>query len=99
MTPIFPFPPGAVYSPSSVTFLRGGSYELDDGRRVLVDGLLLEMWRVFETFLATALGEELQRRAGGRAEPCDRDHHLDLGKKELLKPDLIHYLPLSDGGR
>ncbi|MDO0932015.1 restriction endonuclease [Streptomyces sp. DG2A-72] len=79
--------------------LRGASYELDDGRRVLVDGLLLEMWRVFETFLATALGEELQRRAGGRAEPRDRDHHLDLGKKELLKPDLIHYLPPPDGGR
>ncbi|MFB7091383.1 McrC family protein [Streptomyces sp. NPDC056296] len=79
--------------------LRGASYELDDGRRVLVDGLLLEMWRVFETFLAAALGEELRRRAGGRAEPCDRDHYLDLGKKELLKPDLIHYLPPSDGGR
>ncbi|MFC9914270.1 McrC family protein [Streptomyces sp. NPDC127197] len=79
--------------------LRGASYELDDGRRVLVDGLLLEMWRVFETFLATALGEELQRRAGGRAEPRDRDHHLDLGKKELLKPDLIHYLPPADGRR
>ncbi|MFJ2731630.1 McrC family protein [Streptomyces sp. NPDC087317] len=79
--------------------LHGASYELDDGRRVLVDGLLLEMWRVFETFLATALGEELKRRAGGRAEPRDRDHHLDLGKKELLKPDLIHYLPPVDGGR
>lgn len=79
--------------------MRGASYELDDGRRVLVDGLLLEMWRVFETFLAAALGEELHRRADGRAEPCDRDHHLDLGKKELLKPDLIHYLPPPDGGR
>ena len=77
--------------------LRGASYELDDGRRVLVDGLLVRMWQVFETYLGRVLGEELRRQAGGRASPQDRQHCLGRDTRYLLKPDLVHYLPGPDG--
>lgn len=77
--------------------LRGASYELEDGRTVQVDGLLVRMWQVFETFLARALGEELRRQGGGRASPQDREHFLAAGRRYRLRPDLVHYLPGPDG--
>lgn len=58
--------------------LRGASYELDDGTAVRVNGLLVEMWRVFEDFVTVALSEAL-RPHGGRSELQDKRHHLDHG--------------------
>ena len=77
--------------------LRGASYELEDGRTIQVDGLLLRMWQVYEAFLAGALGEELTRLAGGRAEAQDPTHFLDSRRRYRLKPDLVHYLPGPHG--
>ncbi|WP_217998508.1 McrC family protein [Actinomadura rubrobrunea] len=70
--------------------LRGASYELDDGRTLRVDGLLLEMWRVFEDFLTVALSDAL-RPYGGRSEMQDRRHHLDHDRNVPLRPDLVYY--------
>ncbi|MBO2457272.1 McrC family protein [Actinomadura violacea] len=69
--------------------LRGASYELDDGTGVRVDGLMLEMWRVFEDFLCVALAEAL-RPYGGRTRLQDRRHHLDHARRVKLRPDLVH---------
>lgn len=72
--------------------LSGGSYELDGGRHVSVDGLLVTMWRVFETFLGQALGEALRQRIGGRSQTQDLAYFLDIGRQHQLRPDLVHYL-------
>ncbi|MER5485474.1 restriction endonuclease [Streptomyces sp. NPDC002812] len=77
--------------------MGGASYELEEGRTVAVDGLVFRMWQVYEDFLARALGEALVRRVGGRAEPADRSHYLDAGRRHRLEPDLLHYLPGADG--
>ncbi len=53
--------------------LRGASYELGDGREIAVDGMLVTMWRLFEAYLARAVGEALRHRVGGRPEPQDRN--------------------------
>lgn len=79
--------------------LRGASYELEDGRAVTVDGVMFQMWRLYEAFLTRALGEALTRRAGGRYQTRDRDHFLAPPRKHVLKPDLVHYLPAPTGGR
>ncbi|WP_225100746.1 McrC family protein [Streptomyces sp. CoH27] len=73
--------------------LRGGSYELDGERDIAVDGMLVVMWRLFEAYLARAVGEALRHRIGGRPEPQDRTFHLDTAGRHVLKPDLVHYLP------
>ncbi|MFF1647121.1 McrC family protein [Streptomyces sp. NPDC058240] len=77
--------------------LGGASYEFEDGRNVSVDGLVFRMWQVYEDFLGRALGEALVSAVGGRAEPADRNHHLAVGRRHVLKPDLVHYLPGSTG--
>jgi 5-methylcytosine-specific restriction enzyme subunit McrC len=69
--------------------LGGGSYELEDGSAVRVDGLLLDMARVFETFVTLALIRAL-RPYGGRCREQDR-HHLDRRGRITLKPDLVYY--------
>ncbi|NEA24765.1 5-methylcytosine restriction system specificity protein McrC [Actinomadura bangladeshensis] len=74
--------------------LRGASYELGDGTAVRVDGLMLEMWRVFEDFVCVALAEEL-RPYGGTARLQDRRHHLDRAHRVRLRPDLL--LSTADG--
>ncbi|TDC61439.1 hypothetical protein E1200_28840 [Actinomadura sp. GC306] len=74
--------------------LRGASYELDDGTAVRVDGLMLEMWRVFEDFLCVALAEAL-RPAGYTVRLQDRRHHLDHARRVRLRPDLV--LDTPDG--
>lgn len=72
--------------------LRGASYELADGTTVRVDGLLLEMWRVFEDFVTAGLTEAL-RPYGGRAEVQDKKHHLDEAGRVRLRPDFVYYAP------
>ncbi|MFF5114500.1 hypothetical protein [Streptosporangium sp. NPDC000509] len=76
--------------------LRGASYELDDGTSIRVNGLLVEMWRVFEDFVTVALAEAF-RPYGGRTESQDRRHHLDHGRRVPLRPDLIRYVIDSTG--
>ncbi|WP_449060423.1 McrC family protein [Planomonospora algeriensis] len=76
--------------------LHGASYELDDGTAVRVDGLLVEMWRVFEDFVTVALAEAF-RPYGGRSELQDRHHHLDHGRRVPLRPDLVRYATGQDG--
>ncbi|SFL22481.1 McrC family protein [Streptomyces pini] len=78
--------------------LRGGSYEFGDDRRLAVDGMLVVMWRLFEAYLARAVGEELRHRVGGRPEAQDTSHFLDVARRHQLKPDLVHYLPLPPDG-
>ncbi|RFS82641.1 restriction endonuclease [Actinomadura spongiicola] len=68
--------------------LRGASYELDDGTTVRVDGLMLEMWRVFEDFVCVALAEAL-RPYGGTVKLQDKRHHLDRARRVPLRPDLV----------
>ncbi|MFE5029578.1 McrC family protein [Streptomyces sp. NPDC056656] len=77
--------------------LRGASYELD-GREIAVDGMLVTMWRLFEAYLARAVGEALRLRAGGRPEAQDRNFFLDAAGRHVLKPDLVHYLPSPRDG-
>ncbi|MGW2308388.1 McrC family protein [Actinomadura luteofluorescens] len=74
--------------------LRGASYELDDGTTVRVDGLMLEMWRVFEDFVCVALAEAL-RPYGGTVKLQDKRHHLDRAHRVRLQPDLV--LNSADG--
>ncbi|MFH9426188.1 McrC family protein [Streptomyces sp. NPDC017529] len=78
--------------------LRGASFEYEDGRHVSVDGLLFNMEKVFEDFLASALGAALERHIGGRSQPHPRTHHLDDQGEHILLPDLVHRLPGADGG-
>ncbi|KPC81518.1 McrC family protein [Streptomyces sp. NRRL S-4] len=77
--------------------LDGASYEFENGRTVSVDGLVFRMWQVYEDFLGRALGEALVKAVGGRAEPADRNHYLAVGRRHVLKPDLVHYLPGRSG--
>ncbi|KWX01818.1 McrBC 5-methylcytosine restriction system component-like protein [Carbonactinospora thermoautotrophica] len=70
--------------------LRGASYELDDGTRLRVDGLLVDMAIVFEDFVSIALAEAL-RPHGGYPKFQDRAHHLDHGRRVPLRPDLVWY--------
>ncbi|SNT48719.1 5-methylcytosine-specific restriction enzyme subunit McrC [Streptosporangium subroseum] len=76
--------------------LRGRSYELDDGTAIRVDGLLIEMWRIFEGFVTVALSEAFQPY-GGRTALQDWRHHLDHGKRVPLRPDLVWYAIDPDG--
>ncbi|MFJ5303885.1 McrC family protein [Streptomyces sp. NPDC088350] len=78
--------------------LRGASFEYEDGRPVSVDGLLFNMEKVFEDFLANTLGVALERYIGGRSQPHPRTHHLDDANEHILLPDLVHRLPGADGG-
>lgn len=72
--------------------LAGASYELDDGRSVSVDGMLVTMWRVYEVFLGRALGDALRHRIGGRPQTQDLSYFLDVDRQHQLRPDLVHYL-------
>jgi 5-methylcytosine-specific restriction enzyme subunit McrC len=72
--------------------LRGGSYELADGRKVRVDGLLLEVWRIFQEFVATALTDELLPH-GGRVAAPDKSLYLDRDRQIKLEPDFVYRDP------
>lgn len=76
--------------------LRGASYELDDGRAVRVDGLMLDMAKIFEDFVAAAFGDELCC-SGGRCVAQDRSRHLDDRARVETKPDLVWYRTGADG--
>lgn len=67
--------------------LRATSFEFGEGA-VPVNGLLLEMWQVFEDFVTTALREELETAHGGRVhgQPV---RHLDLAGRVKLEPDIL----------
>ncbi|MFF4565722.1 McrC family protein [Streptomyces sp. NPDC001435] len=78
--------------------LRGSSYEFGDDGPIAVDGMLVTMWRLFEAYLARAVGEALRHRVGGRPEPQDRSFFLDTEGKHVLKPDLVHYLAAPHDG-
>jgi 5-methylcytosine-specific restriction enzyme subunit McrC len=54
------------------------------------DGFLLDMPRVFEKFLETALGEHL-RSHGVRCTPQEAHHRLDHANLVRLRPDLVLY--------
>lgn len=69
--------------------LRGNSYEFEDGSMVTVDGLLLRMWQVFETFVTRSLSDAL-RPYGGRCG-TQKAYHLDHGRRIRLIPDIVYY--------
>ncbi|MET9644543.1 McrC family protein [Streptomyces syringium] len=77
--------------------LKGASFEYIDGRPVRVDGLLLNMEKAFEEFLAKALGSALERQIGGRFQAQANTHFLDDRSEYPLLPDLVHKLPGEDG--
>jgi 5-methylcytosine-specific restriction enzyme subunit McrC len=56
---------------------------------VTSSGLLLDLATLFQDFLAAALRVALAGRHGGRlvAEPAD--HHLDVGGRFAIRPDLV----------
>jgi 5-methylcytosine-specific restriction enzyme subunit McrC len=68
--------------------LRSSSFEpRADGLEI--DGFVVDMAKVFEDFVCTALGDRL-RGTGGRVRT--QDHwHLDVGRQILMKPDLVWY--------
>jgi 5-methylcytosine-specific restriction enzyme subunit McrC len=68
--------------------LRGGSVE-QAGGVVQVNGFMLDMAQVFESFLACALGNAL-RRQGGHCKAQDR-WHLDEAESVPMRPDLVWY--------
>ncbi|MEU8583121.1 McrC family protein [Streptomyces abikoensis] len=77
--------------------LKGASFEYTEGRPVRVDGLLLNMEKVFEEFLAKALGSALERHIGGRFQAQANTHYLDDLRQHQLLPDLVHSLPGESG--
>ena len=59
--------------------------------QVKIRGFMVDMWRVFEDFITTALRAALTAR-GQHSQPQD-PHYLDTAHNILLKPDLVHYSP------
>lgn len=70
--------------------LRGGSVEQEAGS-VVVSGFVLDMAKVFEDFLTTALGSALSSN-GGHCKAQDR-WHLDEASEVTMRPDLVWYRP------
>ncbi|MFJ3720074.1 hypothetical protein [Streptomyces sp. NPDC090057] len=68
--------------------LRGASYELDDGGTVPVDGLLINMEKVFEDFVAVSLREALRPYSGYVITDGGR-HFLDEAHRVRLLPDVV----------
>ena len=54
---------------------------------LVVTGFMFDMWRIFEDFVCTALGESLSRRSGR----CATQHplHLDETSQIRMRPDLV----------
>ncbi len=74
--------------------LRGRSYELDAGRKVRVDGLLLSMWQLFQDFVTVAIARAL-RGYGGECRFQD-PHHLDHSRLIKLDPEPCLLSPVCD---
>ncbi len=66
--------------------LRGGSIEQEQGR-VVVDGLMLDMSKLFEQFLTVALRDALAPQGGRLAGQSE--WHLDEQRRITLKPDIV----------
>jgi 5-methylcytosine-specific restriction enzyme subunit McrC len=75
--------------------MRGSSYELEPGRNVRVDGLLISMWQLFQDFVTAALDNALQAYGG----QCRFQYSQRLDRTGYLKfePDVIYYGPRADG--
>lgn len=73
--------------------LRGASFEQAPGR-VVANGFLFDMAKVFEDFVTVALAEAL-RPHGGHAVRQDPNHCLDVDGHVAIRPDLVWYA----GGR
>lgn len=72
--------------------LAGDSFEMQHGELV-VNGLIFEMWRIFEDFVCVALREALAKYPG-RSELQYRSY-LDQARQVSLRPDFYY----SDGSR
>ena len=68
--------------------LDGDSCELEDGRLVRMDGLVLTMWQVYEDFVTRAVAEVLEPH-GARCLTQDTRFHLDRARTLQLRPDLV----------
>ena len=69
--------------------LRATSIEYGEGG-VAVHGLLLDMPKVFQNFLTTALREALEPTYGGRVRR-EPDNALDVAGRVVMKPDIVWY--------
>lgn len=69
--------------------LRATSIEYGEGG-VAVHGLLLDMPKVFQDFLTTALREALEPTYGGRVRR-EPDNALDVAGRVVMKPDIVWY--------
>lgn len=110
VTPLAPGRPPPCWKPSRLNaryhtalglaevVLRGSSHELDDGRTLRADGLIVLMWKLFEDFVTTAIADAL-RTHGGWCEFQDERHRLDVGSLFKLKPDLVYYQLDAEGRR
>jgi 5-methylcytosine-specific restriction enzyme subunit McrC len=67
--------------------LRSTSVEHESGG-IAVNGFLLDMPRLFEAFVTTALREALMAGFDGRVDGQDR-HYLDQAAKVVLRPDIV----------
>ncbi|MGN9911108.1 McrC family protein [Phytohabitans sp. LJ34] len=67
--------------------LAGSSVDAGVGG-VVSNGFLLDMWRVFEGFLASALRRSMEGRHGGAVTTQVTDH-LDRGGRIDLRPDIV----------
>ncbi|GAA3884363.1 McrBC 5-methylcytosine restriction system component [Streptomyces sedi] len=77
--------------------LRGSSFEYEGQRHAGVDGLLFNMEKIFEDFIASSLGAAIERHIGGSSQSHPRTHHLDDAGEHVLLPDLVHRLSAADG--
>jgi len=68
--------------------LRSSSFE-PGGEGLQIDGFVVDMAKVFEDFVCTALGDRFVS-AGGRVRTQDR-WHLDEAKQIAMAPDLVWY--------
>lgn len=66
--------------------LRGDSFEQRAGP-LAVSGFVVDMWRVFEDFVTTALAEALARYGG--AASVQHRAHLDVRRAVDLRPDFV----------
>ncbi len=80
--------------------LEGSSFEYDHGqgrRRIRVDGLLVNMEKVYEDFVVSTLGAVFTRHLGGHTQAHPNTHFLDDLGHHPLYPDLVHQLPDHQG--
>ncbi|WP_307835353.1 McrC family protein [Streptomyces adelaidensis] len=70
--------------------LSGRSIQAEGGTSFPTDGFLLDMPKVFERFLALALGDALSRH-GVRCAAQETHHRLDEAGRVPFRPDLVLY--------